>query len=179
MSRDNAVVINSPSVKNAVLAQIADKKGLVGDEPARLDATLRRVGFVESKNDPTAVQESGGPGRGTYQHELGESTKSLQQRLDNYEETYGYVPLTKEDRTALKAGDMSKVSADGQDALTLVGWVMKTPGDEVGELARGEYKPGQFWLDYHWAGDAKDAPKKKEQWMREMADYQRMNGRTN
>jgi len=168
-----------PNVKQVVLKQIADKKGLVGDETARLDATLRRVGFVESKGDPEAVQDGGGPGRGKHQHELGASTDALKQRLENYEESYGFVPLTQADRKALEAGDMSKVSEDGQDALTLVGWVMKTPGDEVGELARGEYKPGQFWLDYHWAGKAEDAPAKKEQWMREMADYQRTHGRTN
>lgn len=166
-------------VKQAVIAQIAEKKGLVGDEPARLDAALRRVGWVESKGDPEAVQAGGGPGRGKHQHEMGASTDALKQRLKNYEKTYGDVPLTEADRKALEAGDMSKVSEDGQDALTLVGWVMKTPGDEVGELARGEYKVGQFWLDHHWAGDAKDAPAKKEQWMREMADYQRMNGRSN
>jgi hypothetical protein len=167
------------SVKQAVIDQIAEKKGLVGDEPARLDATLRRVGWVESKNNPEAVQEGGGPGRGKHQHELGASTDALKQRLVNYEKTYGPVPLTEEDRAALKKGDMSKVSEDGQDALTLVGWVMKTPGDEVGELARGEYKPGQFWLDYHWAGAEEDIPKKKEQWMREMNDYRRVHGGTN
>ena len=167
------------SAKEAVIGQIAEKKGLVGDEPARLDAALRRVGWVESKNDPEAVQDGGGPGRGKHQHELGASTDALKQRLTNYEKTYGVVPLTEEDRSALEAGDMSKVSEDAQDALTLVGWVMKTPGDEVGELARGEYKVGQFWLDYHWAGKEEDAPAKKKQWVREMADYQRMNGRTN
>ena len=168
-----------PVAKDVVLSQIAERKGLTGDEPARLDAALTRVGFVESKGDPTAVQAGGGPGRGKHQHEKGASTDALQQRLANYEDTYGFVPLTKADRKALDDGDMSKVSEDGQDALTLVGWVMKTPGDEVGELARGNYKVGQFWLDYHWAGDAKDAPKKKEQWMREMADYQRIHGGTN
>lgn len=164
------------SVKQAVMAQIVDKKGLKGDEPARLDAALRRVAFVESKGDPEAVQHGGGPGRGKYQHELGASTDALKQRLKNYEKTYGEVPLSEADRKALEAGDMSKVSEDAQDALTLVGWVMKTPGDEVGELARGEYKVGQFWLDYHWAGAEEDAPAKKEQWVREMTDYQRMTG---
>ena len=164
------------SVKETVLGQIAQKKGLKDTEAKTLDVALRRVAFAESKGDPEAVQQGGGPGRGKYQHELGASTDALKQRLKSYEKTYGDVPLTEADRKALEAGDMSKVSEDGQDALTLVGWVMKTPGDEVGQLARGEYKVGQFWLDYHWAGAEEDAPAKKEQWVREMTDYQRMYG---
>lgn len=164
------------SAKEAVLGQIAQRKGLKDAETKTLDAVLRRVAFVESKGDPTAVQEGGGPGRGKYQHELGASTDSLKQRLKNYEKTYGEVPLSPSDRKALEAGDMSKVSEDAQDALTLVGWVMKTPGDEVGALARGQYKIGQFWLDYHWAGAEEDKQAKQEQWVREMSDYQRIHG---
>jgi hypothetical protein len=164
------------SVKDTVLAQIADKKGLTSTESKTLDAARKRVAFVESKEDPTAVQQGGGPGRGTYQFELGASTDALKQRLENYTKLYGEVPLSDADKEALKEGDMSKVSSDGQDALVLVDWVMKTPGDEVGMLARGEYKIGQFWLDYHWAGAEEDKQAKQAQWVREMTDYQRIHG---
>ena len=167
------------SAKATVLAQISDKKGLKEAEAKTLDAALRRVAFAESKGVADAVQESGGPGRGMYQHELGESTDALQQRVKNYEKVYGEIPLSEEDRKALKAGDMSKVSEDGQSAMTLAGWVMKTPGDEVGQLARGEYKIGQFWLDYHWAGADEDREAKKKQWVREMTDYRRKYGGVN
>jgi hypothetical protein len=169
-------MLKMSNVKQAVLTQIGERKGLKSEQVGRLDAALRRVAFAESKGDATAVQESGGPGRGKYQHELGASTEALSQRLKNYEKVYGEVPLSDVDRKALEEGDMSKVSEDAQDALTLVGWVMKTPGDEVGELARGNYKMGQFWLDYHWAGAEEDRQAKKEQWVREMRDYQRIHG---
>jgi hypothetical protein len=165
--------------KATVLEQIAEKKGLRTEEIGRLDAFSRRVAFAESKGDPKAEQTSGGPGRGLYQHEEGESTEALQQRVTNYEKTYGVIPLSKEDRKALEDGKVTDMSADAQTAVTLAGWVMKTPGDEVGELARGDYKMGQFWLDYHWAGEEEDAPAKKEQWVREMEDYRRMHGGAN
>lgn len=164
------------TAKDTVLEQIAHQKGLSSTETKRLDVARKRVGFVESKNNPTARQTGGGPGRGTYQFEEGDSTDALKQRLKNYTKVYGRVPLTEKDIKALEAGDMSKVSEDGQDALVLIDWVMKTPGDEVGELARGEYRIGQFWLDYHWAGEEKDRQSKKEQWVREMTDYQRIHG---
>ena len=164
------------SAKEAVLSQLQERKGLKDSEVARVDAFARRVAFTESKGDPKAVQTSGGPGRGMYQHEEGESTESLQQRVKNYEETYGEIPLSPEDRKALEDGRVVDMSADAQTATTIAGWVMKTPGDEVGELARGNYKMGQFWLDYHWSGAKEDAPAKKEQWVREMTDYQRIHG---
>jgi len=135
---------------------------------------MRRVGWVESKNTPDAVQDGGGPGRGTYQFETGASTKSLKQRLKNFEKVYGFSGLSTKDREALEAGDVSKISEDGQDALVLIDWTMKTPHDELGELARGEYDPKYFWATFHWAGKKKDLPKKLDQWDREMADYERM-----
>ena len=160
--------------KQSVFDRFVEKKGLKPTDLKMLDAVLRRVGWVESKNTPDAVQESGGPGRGTFQFELGASTDALKTRLSNFESTYGSVKLSKEDRAALEAGDMSKVSEDGQEALTLVDWTMKTPGDEVGELARGNFNPKYFWAQFHWAGDKKDLGKKLAQWDREMVDYERM-----
>jgi hypothetical protein len=141
-----------------------------------LDAFARRVSFVESKGDPKAKQKGGGPGRGLYQHEEGDSTESLQTRVENYEGVYGEIPLSPADRGALADGDVASMSEDAQTAVTLAGWVMKTPGDEVGELARGNYKMGQFWLDYHWSGAEEDRAAKQEQWVREMQDYQRIHG---
>lgn len=164
------------SAKEAVLGQIQERKGLKDSEVARVDAFARRVAFTESKGDPKALQDGGGPGRGMYQHEEGESTKSLQQRVKNYEETYGEIPLSAEDRKALNEGRVVDMSADAQTATTIAGWVMKTPGDEVGELARGEYKMGEFWLKYHWSGKEEDKAAKQEQWVREMVDYQRIHG---
>ena len=164
------------TAKSSVLDQIQQRKGLKDAEVSRIDAFARRVAFTESKGDPTAMQESGGPGRGMYQHEEGDSTKSLQNRVKNYEGSYGTIALTDEDRKALKEGRVADMSADGQTAVTIAGWVMKTPGDEVGELARGQYKMGQFWLDYHWSGAEEDRPAKQEQWVREMVDYQRIHG---
>ena len=160
--------------KDNTLLLLADRKDLTAEEVKRLDAVMRRVAWVESKMDPTAEQSSGGPGRGKYQFELGESTKTLQQRLRNFEKTYGDTGLSAEDREALAAGDASKISEDGQDALVLVDWTMKTPGDEVGELARGEYDPKYFWATFHWAGETDELPKKLDQWDGEMSDYERM-----
>lgn len=160
--------------KQSVFDLFAEKKSLKPTDLKVLDAVLRRVGWVESKNNPEAVQESGGPGRGEFQFELGASMDSLKTRLKNFESTYGAVKLSEADRKALEGGDMSKVSKDGQEALTLVDWTMKTPGDEVGDLARGAINPKYFWAQFHWAGDEKELPKKLAQWDREMADYERM-----
>ena len=161
------------SALDSVMGLLSEAKELTEVDQKRLKAVMRRVGWVESKNTPDAVQDSGGPGRGTYQFETGGSTKALQQRLTNFEKVYGDAGLSEEDRVALAEGDVSKVSEDGQDALVLVDWTMKTPGDEVGELARGLYDPKFFWSTFHWAGDPKDLKKKHEQWNREMEDYER------
>ena len=168
----------------ATMQALADKKGLSADELARLDAVVRRVGWVESKNDPSAVQSSGGPGRGMFQFETAEGSgesKTAAKRLSNFERRYGRVPLPKSDRAELsrKDPDFSKLSEEGQKAVLLANWTMKTPGDEVGALARGEMDPKQFWLEYHWGGAEEDVPAKADQWDREMADYSRLIGRVN
>lgn len=168
-----------------VLNAVAGKKKLKAEEVGRLDAAIRRVGWVESKNDPTALQAGGGPGRGEFQFELTEggsgANATARQRLKNFEKKYGPVRLSKADRETLAQDDpdFSQLSQDAQRAIVLADWVMKTPADEVGDLARGKYPIGDFYLDYHWAGDPNERPQKQQQFLGEMRDYERRYGRAN
>lgn len=168
----------------SVLNSVKNKKGLSAEDTARLDAVVRRVGFVESKNDPRAQQAEGGPGRGEFQFEVSSGSganKTAATRLATFEKMYGPVKLSKADRKEIESEDpdFSKISQDGQRAIVIADWVAKTPGDEVGELARGTINPGDFWMDYHWAGKKEDRPAKRQQWDREMVDYKRMVGGQN
>lgn len=168
----------------SALNAVAEKKGLSGEQIGRLDAAVRRTGYVESKNDPTALQGGGGPGRGEFQFETSAGSgagKTAANRAKSFEKKYGSLNLSEEDRKELnkKDPDFSKISQDGQRAILIADWVMKTPGDEVGAVARGEMPMEDFWLDYHWAGSAEDKEQKRSQWRREMADYERRVGRQN
>lgn len=164
------------SAYESALGHIAKKKGLEETEVGRLRAAVRRVGWVESKNTPDAVQQSGGPGRGTYQFEMGGSNTTAVQRLENFEKTYGPVSLSERDRAILSQEDpdFSQLSEDAQSAILVADWTMKTPGDEVGELARGEFPIKYFWAQHHWAGDPVDLPGKLQQFDNEMSDYERL-----
>ena len=171
----------------SALLQVGAKKNLTEEEIGRLKATIQRVGWVESKNNPTIHQTGGGPGRGEFQYEaLGEdgSSATARNRLKWFERKYGDVDLSATDRREMeqKVPDFSKISQDGQRAVLLADWVARTPGDQVGELAKGEMTDKDFWLDYHWAGHGGDKAKrlkKGAQWDREMGDYKRLHGGTN
>ena len=175
----------------SALFKVGAKKDLTAEEVARLKATIKRVGWVESKNDPLAVQGIAGggtgPGRGLFQYEaLGEdgSSATAKNRLKWFEKNYGKVDLPQSDRDEMAEDvpDFTNISEDGQRAILLADWVARTPGDQVGEVARGEMTDKDFWLDYHWAG-APNSPKKRAkkglQWDKEMVDYARLVGGTN
>lgn len=171
----------------SVLSRVAQKKNLEDIDVKRLDAIVRRVGWVESKNDPSAVQKTAkgtGPGRGMFQYEKAGKNGSgatAANRLRNFEKNYGPVDIPEADRKELKKADpdFSALSEATQKAVLIADWVMRTPGDEVGQLARGEMDPKDFYLDYHWAGHGGDEQKrlsKQAQWDREMMDYSRLVG---
>jgi len=175
----------------SALLQVGAKKNLTEKEIGRLKAIINRVGYVESKNTPDAVQVVNGggtgPGRGEFQYEMSGkngSSATARNQLKKFEKAYGKVDLPQEDRDELAKDvpDFSQISQDGQRAVLLAEWVMKTPADEVGDLARGHIQDKDFWLDYHWAGHGGDQAKrakKGKQWDREMLDYAKQVGRAN
>lgn len=177
----------TPSLYQTVLSLLKDKKGLSSTEVATLDAATRRIGWVESKNNPSALQDGGGPGRGMFQFEVKDKggsneAKTVETRLSNFEKTYGKLPLSAEVRKELAKPqpDFTKLPEDAQKALLWVNLTMKTDHDEVGDVAKGKLDVRDLWLQYHWAGKGEEERAKKEaQWEREMRDYQRIVGRAN
>tara|TARA_R110000868_G_scaffold255828_3_gene512495 strand:+ start:3564 stop:4421 length:858 start_codon:yes stop_codon:yes gene_type:complete len=182
LSQDGKIPIR-PAYDN-ILKLLQDKKKLTDEEIARLDASLRRVAHVESKGDATAHQLGGGPGRGLFQFENASgsgSSATAAVRVKTFEKLYGPLGLTTADTKELNKDnpDFSKISADGQKAITLANWTIKTSGDTVGDLARGTIPLKDFWIKHHWAGKEKDVDQKGRQWDREMKAYERMVGRQN
>ena len=136
------------------IAALAKKKGWSKEQAENFRKYGDAVAFTESNNDPYAVQIGGGPGRGKYQYEVGDSVKTALNRLKSFNRAMGIEDnFTKEDKKILSSEnpDFSKLSEDAQDAVFVADTWGKAPTDSI---ASGEITPEDTWVKYHWAGNA-------------------------
>ncbi len=164
---------------------LQNNRGLTEVDILSLRKVIDKVGYVESKNVATQKQIARGggtgPGRGLFQYEalgIDGSSVTAKNRLAAFERTKGEISLSAADRAELNTAipDFTNISARGQRAALLADWIMRTPSDEVAQLARGEMTAKDFWLDYHWAGHKGDPVKREAkgaQWDREMVTYEK------
>ena len=149
----------------------------------------RQIGYVESKNIPTAIQKSNvyddqgsitgsksGPGRGLFQFETKEGSGAFGTALNRSESLYKEmgqeVPswLT----SAREHGDASKLKSWQQEEVLLGDLAMKSGSDKLISEALSTGSAKNLWLKKHWAGAKEGTPdylKKSSQWDKEMKTY--------
>ena len=151
----------------------------------------RQIGYVESKNVPTAIQKSNvyddkggvigskeGPGRGLYQFETSEGGGSgafgtaLNRSESLYKKMGQEVPSWLTD--AREHGDASKLKSWQQEEILLGDLAMKSGSDKLISEALSTGSAKNLWLKKHWAGAKEGTPdylKKSSQWDKGMKTY--------
>jgi len=157
-----------------------------GSDVKGVEKMARQIGYVESKNVPTAIQKASGggtgPGRGLFQFETKGGSGAFQTALNRAESLYRDIgeEVPSWIAGARKHDDASQLSSSQQQELLLGDLAMKQVRETPGlgdELIRGALKSGSakdLWLQAHWAGaeeGTSDYSKKASQWDREMETY--------
>lgn len=165
----------SPAAK--VLQTEAKKRNLTKEEVKRLRKWANNVAEVESEGIANRLQNDSenGIGRGKYQFEIqknvnGEkvgsgTAKTAANRFFNWEKQNGKLNIPKKDREELKKDmpDFSKLSENTQDAVFFIHHSLH-PQTPLSKIAKGNYDPKEAWINFHWAGDDKKAPAKRNMW---------------
>ena len=154
---------------NPVLARFAEARQFSPDQVGRLQNYGKSVAKVESRGDYGAHQMGGGPGRGAYQFELSSGKGSGRnltgaKRLQLFEQTYGEIPMSAEDRAELNSADpnYAKLSPAGQDSVFYADLAMGPVKTQ--DLADGRVSAEDTWIDHHWAGSKSKVPKQRKHW---------------
>lgn len=125
-----------------------------------------RVAIIESNDNPEAVQQPSGPGRGKYQYELkkGGSGANLTARNRFYRLVDADVlePTVRRELNKLDP-DFSKLPEETQDAIFLADKHF-SPVTILGDLVRHKISFQDAWLDWHWMGAPEDRPSKVYMW---------------
>lgn len=166
-SRSTNPMLQSPM--NPVLARFAKAKNFSPEQVGRLSQYGTSVAAVESRGDYGAHQMGGGPGRGAYQVELSSGQGSGRnltgaKRLQLFEQQYGEIPMTAEDRAELSSADpnYAKLSPAGQDSVFYADLAMGPVKTQ--DLADGTVSAEDTWLKHHWAGSDSKVPKQRKHW---------------
>jgi len=170
--------VKKARLTDKILSAIQKKRGYTDEEVERVKEYGDDVAFVESNNDPKAVQivngKARGAGRGKYQFELegvaggsGANTTALK-RTKRFLASHGVEDAPELDSLISKKNvDFSTLPEEVQDSIFLADLSEgKAPLDD---LAKGKVDKGEFYAKHHWAG-ARDNPKKeraKAQWFKE------------
>ncbi len=157
----------------------ADKYKTSGDV---VDSITHQIGYVESKNVPTAVQKASGggegPGRGLFQFEksTGGGSGAFQTALNRTENLYRKIGQDVPDwlAGARSSDDASQLTSSQQQEILLGDLAMKSGSDKLITEAIATGSAKSLWLQKHWAGaevGSQEYFKKGEQWDREMTTY--------
>ena len=147
-----------------------------------VDSITHQIGYVESKNIPTAKQKSSGggegPGRGLYQFETSTEGGSgaFQTALNRTENLYNQLG---QDVPGWFVGarsmdDASELTVTQQQEVLLGDLAMKSGSDKLITEAIATGSAKSLWLQKHWAGaevGSQEFFKKGAQWDREMTTY--------
>ena len=152
-----------------------------------VDSITHQIGYVESKNVPTAKQKASGggegPGRGLYQFET--STKggsgAFQTALNRTENLYNKLgqDIPGWFVGARSVDDASELTETQQQEVLLCDLAMKSGSDKLITEAISTGSAKSLWLQKHWAGaevGSNDFFKKGAQWDRDMLTYVPLKG---
>jgi len=159
------------SFSNQILKTIQQNRNWSDEETAILNSFANLVGYAESDNQADRLQDSGGPGRGMYQYEIGESqgASTGRNRFFNFakdnninvpEEYLGL--LGEQGPTSI---DFSKLPEDLQTAIFYADKA-EHPEFSLNDLVSGKLSFEDAWADYHWAGDPTEREAKVDYFLR-------------
>ena len=140
---------------------VADLGGKWEQTPEQLEMIMNRIASHESAGtmNPAEMQHSGGPGRGLFQFEVGEEQggATAGNRLMNYLNSQGseipdWLGSLVGPGGTIKSLDASRLSDEQQRMLFLGNYRMHPKASLKGI---DDSNLGDFWADYHWAGDDK------------------------
>ena len=149
-----------------------------------VDSITHQIGYVESKNDPTAIQKARGggegPGRGLYQFEISTgggsgAFKTALNRTKNLYRKIGQNVFPDWFIGAITDDDASKLTSNQQQEILLCDLAMKRGSDKLINEAVETGSAKDLWLQKHWAGakvGSKEYFKKGAQWDRDMLTYE-------
>jgi len=170
-ARNGGDVEAQESLSNQILKTIQQNRNWSDDETAILNSFANLVGYAESDNQADRLQDSGGPGRGMYQYEIGESqgASTGRNRFFNFAKNNNInVP---EEYLGL-LGEQGPTSIDfsslPQDLQTAIFYADKAehPEFKLNDLVSGKLSPENAWADYHWAGDPTEKEAKVDYFLR-------------
>ena len=147
--------------KDKLIAKLIKEKGGSRKDYLKL---LTSIAYHESAHsmDSSISQQGGGPGRGLYQFEEGKNAGGItaaKRTAQYFKENDMTVPEWLKKAASGDSLDATQLSAEQQDVLFL-GNMRKHPKADLGKVVKGEETIKDFWLDYHWAGAAKDREKR-------------------
>ena len=175
---ENDQFFDPSDIYESLVLVYANKYGLNKEEVKDM---VNRIAYHESKEDYTAQQKGGGPGRGLFQFEIGEGggAQTARQRFKNYyrehDPSIADIDIPE---------DFSRISGDMQKALFLIN-LMATenrPGSDVRAnlaSAKDKGKGGleDLWINYHWKGynvDPDSLEARRASFQRDMQEYDRI-----
>ncbi|MGK2864916.1 MAG: hypothetical protein ACSLE0_23490 [Chitinophagaceae bacterium] len=143
--------------RDKLIEQLIKEKGGSREDYLNL---LDTIAYHESAGtmDSTIKQKGGGPGRGKYQFEEGKNAGGITaaRRTKQYYKDNGMkVPEWLNKAATGDSLDVTQLSSEQQDALFL-GNMRKHPKADLGKVVNGKESVEDFWLNYHWAGPAKE-----------------------
>ena len=111
---------------------------------------MDKIAFVESKNVIDAIQESGGPGRGMFQYEIGKG-QGAHTAINRLINIFDHTPTFLEGLTS-KDYDISGLSKDAQETLFLADKLKDLTASFKGIDTDEKVKLAREWADEHYAG---------------------------
>jgi hypothetical protein len=131
------------------------------------------IGYHESKNDPTAIQKGGGPGRGLYQFES-DSFNTAANRAYNYsKENELELPKFIKDIRSKKIKEASELTPEQQTMLLLADYKGK-PNAKLKAFFSGDKNDKSiedFWVTGHWSGDKEDEKERRTSFQKDALEY--------
>ena len=169
--REGGDVETQESFSNQILKTIQQNRNWSDEETAILNSFANLVGYAESDNQADRLQDSGGPGRGMYQYEIGESqgASTGRNRFFNFAKDNNinvpeeYLGLLGEQGPT--SVDFSKLPQDLQTAIFYADKA-KHPEFSLNDLVSGKLSFEDAWADYHWAGDPTEREAKVDYFLR-------------
>lgn len=195
LKRAKNVILNDKDYQFAVDFARNNKLRKVSTGEQIVDKILLPIAYHESKLDPTAMQQGGGPGRGLYQFEA-PSLRTALRRAFNTILSSKDMPLTNDPVKLKKAGvpsyminayhskdpDASKLSPGQQSAVLLFDYLQKKNTD-IDEVTQGNQTINSFWYNSHWAGskqsDQETKTARRESFSRDYDEYVTMDNKDN
>ena len=159
------------SFSNQILKTIQQNRNWSDDETAILNSFANLVSYAESDNQADRLQDSGGPGRGMYQYEIGESegASTGRNRFFNFVKDNNIkVPVEYLDLLGEQGPTSIDFSSLPQDLQTAIFYADKAkhPEFSLNDLVSGKLSFEDAWADYHWAGDPTEREAKVDYFLR-------------